>query len=122
MRKPHSARSTASVGTARTFMSSASLFAALGDETRLRLVAQLCDEGPQSITRLTQDAGVEVTRQAITKHLRVMHDAGLVKETRAGRESIWHIEARRIQVARRYLDQISAQWDDALGRLKAFVE
>ncbi len=122
MPKRHSARAIASVGSGRAFTSSASLFAALGDETRLRLVARLCDEGPQSITRLTLDVGAAVTRQAITKHLRVMHDAGLVKETRAGRESIWHIEARRIQAARRYLDQISAQWDEALGRLKAFVE
>jgi DNA-binding transcriptional ArsR family regulator len=104
------------------FSSSAALFAALGDETRLRLVARLCDEGPQSITRLTDEAGAAVTRQAITKHLRLMHDAGLVKETRQGRESIWHIETRRIETARGYLDQISAQWDDAISRLKSFVE
>ncbi len=122
MPKRRNARSAASVGTGRAFLSSASLFAALGDETRLRLVARLCDEGPQSITRLTVDAGTEVTRQAITKHLRLMHDAGLVKETRAGRESIWRIETRRIEAARGYLDRLSTQWDDALGRLKAFVE
>jgi DNA-binding transcriptional ArsR family regulator len=104
------------------FSASAALFAALGDETRLRLVARLCDEGPQSITRLTDEAGAAVTRQAITKHLRLMHDAGLVKETREGRESIWHIETRRIDAARGYLTQISTEWDDAIARLKRFVE
>ena len=120
-RRP-SARSAAAPPSPRALSSSAALFAALGDETRLRLVARLCDEGPQSITRLTDQAGVDVTRQAITKHLRLMHDAGLVQETRRGRESIWHIETRRIDVARGYLDQISMQWDDAIGRLKALVE
>jgi predicted transcriptional regulator len=104
------------------FSSSAALFAALGDETRLRLVARLCDEGPQSITRLTDEAGAAVTRQAITKHLRLMQHVGLAKETRQGRESIWHIETRRIDAARGYLAQISTQWDDAIARLKAFVE
>jgi DNA-binding transcriptional ArsR family regulator len=98
------------------------LFAALGDETRLRLVSRLCDEGPQSISSLTENAGASVTRQAITKHLRLMHDAGLVKETRAGRESIWQLEPRRLELARSYLEQISEQWDEAILRLKAFVE
>jgi hypothetical protein len=73
-----------------------------------------------SITGLT--SGSDVTRQAITKHLRLMHDAGLVKETRHGRESVWELEPRRLADAHGYLDQISKQWDDALGRLKAFVE
>ena len=98
----------------------ARLFAALGDETRLRLVSRLCDDGPMSITRLT--AGSRVTRQAITKHLRVMEEAGLVRSTRHGRESVWQLERRRLEEARRYLDLISKQWDDALGRLRAFVE
>jgi DNA-binding transcriptional ArsR family regulator len=96
------------------------LFAALGDETRLRLVARLVSEGPQSITRLT--SGARVTRQAVTKHLRVMEHARLVHSTRRGRESVWELDRQRLVDARRYLDQISAQWDDALARLKAFVE
>jgi DNA-binding transcriptional ArsR family regulator len=99
---------------------SASVFAALGDETRLRLVARLCDDGPMSITRLT--AGSKVTRQAITKHLRVMEGAGLVRCKRHGRESVWQLEQRRLADARHYLDLISKQWDEAVGRLRKFVE
>jgi len=99
---------------------SARLFAALGDKTRLRLVSRLCDDGPLSIARLT--AGSKVTRQAITKHLRVMEKAGLLRSARHGRESVWQLDRRRLEEARRYLDLISKQWDDALGRLRAFVE
>lgn len=84
------------------------LFAALGDETRLRLVSRLCDGGPMSITRLTE--GSHVTRQAITKHLRVMEGSGLVRCTRRGRESVWQLNERRLVDARRYLDMISRQW------------
>lgn len=96
------------------------MFAALGDQTRLWLVARLCDGGPLSITSLT--AGSRVTRQAITKHLRVLESAGLVRSRRSGRESLWQLEQHRLREARRYLDQISAQWDEALDRLKSFVE
>jgi DNA-binding transcriptional ArsR family regulator len=95
--------------------SSAPLFAALGDETRLGLVSRLCKDGPMSITRLT--AGTSVTRQAITKHLLVMEGAGLVRSARHGRESVWQLDQRRLEDARRYLDQISSQWDAALARL-----
>ena len=100
--------------------SSAPLFAALGDETRLRLVSRLCADGPMSITRLT--AGFDVTRQAISKHLRVMEGAGLLRSRRRGRESVWRLSEHRLEDARRYLDLISKQWDDALGRLRKFVE
>jgi len=99
---------------------SAPIFAALGDETRLRLVARLCDDGPMSITGLTE--GSRVTRQAITKHLHVMEEVGLVRSTRHGRESIWQLDQRRLKDARHYLDLISKQWDDALARLREFVE
>ena len=99
---------------------SAHLFAALGDETRLRLVFRLCNGGPMSIARLTE--GSKVTRQAITKHLRVMEGSGLVRSTRRGRESVWQLDRRRLEDARRYLDMISKQWDDALLRLREFVE
>jgi len=104
----------------RAAPSSAPVFAALGDETRLRLVARLCADGPLSITRLT--SGFPITRQAITKHLRVMEDAGLVRRTQQGRESVWQLEQKRLADARRHLQAISAQWDETLGRLKAFVE
>jgi DNA-binding transcriptional ArsR family regulator len=99
---------------------SAPIFAALGDEIRLRLVSRLCDDGPMSITRLT--AGSHVTRQAITKHLHVMEEAGLVRSARLGRESVWRLDQRRLEDARHYLELISKQWDDALGRLRKFVE
>jgi DNA-binding transcriptional ArsR family regulator len=99
---------------------SAPLFAALGDETRLRLVARLCDGGPASIARLTE--GFPITRQAITKHLRMMEDAGLVHSSQEGRASLWQLDAKRLDDARRHLAEISAQWDQVLARLKRFVE
>ena len=98
----------------------APLFAALGDETRLALLDRLGTGGPQSITRLT--AGSAVTRQAITKHLQVLAAAGLVHDMRRGRERIWTLDADRIEEARRSLDQIAQQWDEALQRLRSFVE
>lgn len=96
------------------------IFAALGEETRLRLVSRLGDEGPLSITSLTVHSNV--TRQAITKHLRVLEEAGLVRSNRRGRESVWRLDRRPIEDARHYLDLISKQWDDALGRLRELVE
>jgi DNA-binding transcriptional ArsR family regulator len=99
---------------------SARLFAALGDETRLRLVSRLCHKGPMSVTSLS--GGFRVSRQAIAKHLRVMEDAGLAHRTRRGRESVWQLSPQRLGEARRHLDEISAQWDAALGRLRDFVE
>jgi DNA-binding transcriptional ArsR family regulator len=104
----------------RSSSSAAPIFAALGDETRLRLVSRLCDSGPASIARLTE--GATITRQAITKHLRVMQDAGLVRSTRRGRESYWELDRRRLEEVRRNLALISKQWDDALGRLRKLVE
>ena len=99
---------------------SAPIFEALGDTTRLKLVARLSQGGSQSITRLTR--GSSLTRQAITKHLRVLAGAGLVRGSRLGRESRWELEPKRLEVARRYLDLISKRWDSALDRLKRFVE
>ena len=105
---------------ARSLRETAPVFAALGDETRLRLVASLCEAGPQSITKLTE--GSDVTRQAVTKHLRVLEGAGVVRGSRDGRESVWEIEPRRLEAARRSLDLISARWDSAIERLRAMVE
>jgi DNA-binding transcriptional ArsR family regulator len=99
---------------------SASVFAALGDETRLRLVSRLSNDGPLSITQLTAD--FDISRQAITKHLQVMESAGLVRSMQQGRESLWQLEQKRLAAARRHLQLISAQWDQTLGRLKRFVE
>ena len=105
---------------AATFVEAAPVFAALGEATRLTLVAKLCTHGPLSIARLSEGTGV--TRQAITKHLHTLADAGLVRHSRRGRERIWELEAARLEKARRYLDQISDEWDAAVGRLAAFVE
>jgi DNA-binding transcriptional ArsR family regulator len=98
----------------------APVFAALGDETRLGVVARLCREGPLSISRLSE--GAEVSRQAITKHLEALAQVGLVRDTRRGRERIFELETRRLEVARRCLDRISSQWDSAIDRLRALVE
>jgi DNA-binding transcriptional ArsR family regulator len=105
---------------ARRAAAVAPLFAALGDETRLALVARLGAGVPLSIAQLTE--GSAVTRQAITKHLNVLADAGLVRDSWQGRERIWEFDVQRLADARRYIDQISAQWDRALLRLKSFVE
>ena len=99
---------------------SARLFAALGDETRLRLVSRLSEEGPLSVTALT--SGFDVTRQAITKHLHVMEEAGLVRGMRQGRESVWQLSPTGLEDARRFLELMSERWDHALERLRVFVE
>ena len=98
----------------------APVFAALGDETRLALVARLHSGRPQSIARLA--VGLPLTRQAVTKHLQVLSHAGLVRDFRQGRERLWQPETRRLDEARLYLDTISKRWDEALARLKKLVE
>lgn len=99
---------------------SAPLFAALGDETRLVIVARLSSGAPLPIVRLAEGTGV--TRQAITKHLLVLAAAGVVRSMRAGRERVWELEPEPLRDAERSLARISAQWDEALSRLKHFVE
>ena len=98
----------------------APVFAALGDNTRLRLVRRLSAEGPLSITRLSEGTGM--TRQAVTRHLHALGNAGLVRDAKEGREHVFSLDLKRVEVARQYLDQVSAQWDAAAARLKAFVE
>ena len=117
-----SARSIARtrVASATHWSHAAPLFAALGDATRLQIVARLCSGGPSSIMRLA--SGARVSRQAVTKHLYALEHAGIARSARAGRERIWELRPQRLSEARRYLDQISDQWDAALGRLQAFVE
>jgi DNA-binding transcriptional ArsR family regulator len=109
MRKPRS-----------TIALHAPVFAALGDPTRLRLVAALCAGGALSIAQLT--AGTAITRQAVTKHLEVLAHAGLVHDIRQGRKRLWEMEPARIDEARQWLDAIAVQWEQALKRLKTFVE
>ncbi|MEO6603370.1 MAG: metalloregulator ArsR/SmtB family transcription factor [Polyangiaceae bacterium] len=97
----------------------APLFAALGDETRLHIVSRLGADGPLSIVRLSE--GTQVTRQAISKHLTALAEAGLVHGTRHGRERIWQLEPKRLEKAREHLAQISREWDSALERLQVFL-
>ena len=98
----------------------AAIFAALGDETRLLLIAKLCSGQPHSISELT--VGSKLTRQAITKHLRVLQRAGIVHGVRAGREKRFEFDPEPMHEIKQYLDIVSAQWDQALARLKSFVE
>src|SRR5258708_28884190 len=98
----------------------APIFAALGDETRLRIVARMCGVGPISIAQLAD--GASITRQAITKHLHALEEAGLARSSRIGRERIWELRTKRLSEATRPLDSISQNWDAALDRLRAFVE
>jgi DNA-binding transcriptional ArsR family regulator len=99
---------------------SAPVFAALGDETRLRLIGVLCAGGAMSIAQLTM--GTQITRQAVTKHLHVLADAGLVRGVKNGRERLWEFEPPKLDEARRSLELISQQWDQALQQLKRAVE
>jgi DNA-binding transcriptional ArsR family regulator len=98
----------------------ASVFAALGDETRLALVAKLAAGQPYSISQLTK--GSKLTRQAISKHLRVLETVGMVQSVRTGRENLFEFDPRPIEGIKEYLDFVSEQWDEALSRLKSFVE
>ena len=98
----------------------APVFAALGDETRLSLVVKLCGGQPRSISQLTE--GSRLTRQAITKHLRILESVGLVHAVRAGRESLFELDPKPLEEMKQYLDLVSEQWDQALARLKSFVE
>ena len=98
----------------------ATIFAALGDPTRLKLVALLCAGGAFSIAQLT--ANTNISRQGVTKHLQVLAEAGVVRDVKQGRERLWQLDPLQIEEARRTLDMIGKQWEVALGRLKAFVE
>lgn len=96
------------------------VFAALGDETRLGVLTTLAHGHPQSISQLT--AGTKLSRQAVTKHLRVLQRAGVVQSVRAGRENHFQLSVKPVDESRRFLEEIAGQWDNALARLKAFVE
>src|SRR6266481_7554535 len=103
----------------------AAIFAALGDETRLALVARLSDGRPASISQLTDAqpaGGSKLTRQAITQHLRVLERARIVHGVRAGRASLFELDPKPIEERKEYLGLVSEQWDQALGRLRSFVE
>jgi len=109
-----------STAKSRPLQTYAPVFAALGDEMRLRLVAALCMGGAMSITQLT--TGTDISRQAITKHLGVLASAGLVRDVKVGRERLWEFEPTQLDEARRTLELIGQQWDHALAKLKFAVE
>ena len=109
-----------SVSKRRAPQTCAPIFAALGDEMRLRLVTALCVGGAMSITQLT--SGTDISRQAITKHLGVLAAAGLVRDVKVGRERLWEFEPTQLDEARRTLELIGQQWDHALAKLKFAVE
>ena len=98
----------------------ASIFAALGDETRLSIIGKLASGTPLSISGIAK--GSRITRQAITKHLRVLEGAGVVHGVRAGRERLFELRTESLRQARSYLERVSDQWEDALERLEALVE
>ncbi|MBP6704777.1 MAG: helix-turn-helix transcriptional regulator [Vicinamibacteria bacterium] len=107
-------------GQAKRLDAEARVFAALGDPTRLKLIAVLCAGGAFSITQLTTNT--DISRQGVTKHLQVLSQAGVVRGVKSGRERLWQLEPAQIEEARRTLEVIGKQWETALGRLKTFVE
>ena len=115
-----SSKRSSGLATAPRLRRQAPLFAALGDETRLTLLARLCERAPCSISQLAE--GSPMTRQAITKHLRVLENVGLVHGEAAGRECRYELEPEPLEEARNYLALVAQQWENALGRLKDFVE
>lgn len=104
----------------RDLAKASDVFFALGDRTRLAVVTRLGRGGALSATALSADA--EVTRQAISKHLRVLEDAGLVTHERQGREVLYALEPARLESARVFLDVVSASWDRALERLRSHLD
>ena len=109
-----------SAASLKTTKQQAHVFAALGDPTRLSLVAKLIDGETHSISALS--TGTKITRQAVTKHLTVLEAVGLVSKTKEGRESLYVLDPRPLMSLQEYLDIISMQWDETLQNLKSFVE
>ena len=102
------------------FFLQANTFAALGDKTRLALIAKLCQLSPQSISQLAH--GTKLTRQAVTKHLQILEKVGLVKSARKGRETLFEFDAAPIETMTQYLDLVSRQWEKKLTDLQTFLE
>ena len=112
--------SSATLPLGTSLRKAAPLFAALSDETRLRLVLALCAGGALSIAQLR--AGTQITRQAVTKHLQILSEAGLVRDVKVGRERLWKFEPAQLEEARRSLEAIARHWDHARQRLKFALE
>ena len=108
------------MSTSAAAVAKAQVFDALGDPNRLRIVIRLCDGGPCSTSQVTQV--IPVSRQAATKHLVLLEAVGLVSSQREGRERIWRIEPKPFTDASDYLTALSTRWDEAIDRLRAYVE
>lgn len=106
--------------TALKLQQHADMFAALGDPIRLRLVSKLVGGVPHSISQLTE--GTKITRQAVTKHLHVLENVGVVHSIKEGRESLYELDPKPLESMQEYLKVISEEWDQTLNRLKQFVE
>jgi DNA-binding transcriptional ArsR family regulator len=98
----------------------AEMFAALGDPTRLKLVSKLVGGEPHSISELTE--GAKISRQAVTQHLKVLENVGVVRSEKRGRESLYILRPEPLEEIQKYLSVIAEQWDRSLQNLKAFVE
>ena len=98
----------------------AAIFAALGDETRLTIFSRLGDGSTQSISQLAE--GLPLTRQGVTRHLRVLEDARLVQSRRIGRETRYTLDVKAVRHANRYLARASEQWDQAISRLSRHLQ
>ena len=118
--RPRTPTSNRAIRSPRELRRAAPLFASLGDDTRLALVGRLCARGPLSTMRLAEGAGV--TRQAVSKHLEVLAEAGVLRSRRLGRERLWELDSTGILAAQDWLDVISRDWDRALERFKASLD
>jgi DNA-binding transcriptional ArsR family regulator len=98
----------------------AEVFAALGDPHRLALVQRLSREGQATATALA--APLPVTRQAVTKHLRVLEEAGLLRSSRTGREVLYVVRPDALIRQARWLDDVADAWDRRLADVKATAE
>jgi len=98
----------------------AAIFAALGEPTRMQLLNRLGNGEPRSIARLAD--GMPISRQALSKHLRVLESAGLTSVEREGRETLYRIDPAGLLVAEAWIGEVSRQWDAAIDRLKQHVE
>jgi DNA-binding transcriptional ArsR family regulator len=98
----------------------ASVFDALGDPHRLRILTRLCGTGPASTLQVAHE--LPLSRQAATKHLHVLEAAGLISSRKHGRERVWTVQQQQLAAAADHLTMLSRRWDRALDRLRAFVE
>ena len=96
------------------------VFRALADPNRRRLLDLLHERNGQTLRELCEH--LDMSRQAVTKHLRRLEHGRLVRGERHGRERLYELDPAGIVAMRAYLEMVSAHWERALGRLKEFAE